>query len=195
MKGLDELITIYHSGTHGHSPTPIEIRFNHLSSRSNISETISYIFTSLVACQVKRDDSSTALLHYTLYMNNGHVSWWLIAEEYWKLSRPLYYIVFLGSSLITWHDDSSRRNLFLEDYRISASLFGFRGSNTKLFFAIYLLYFRDMLWHDQNITNHLTSHSSPPNENTILTLALVPHMKISTLDLAWWQLKSFWQRL
>ena len=50
------------------------------------------------------------------------------------ISGPLYMIVFYGSTLITRHDDSSRSNLFLEDYPISASLFVFRGSNTKFFF-------------------------------------------------------------
>ena len=61
------------------------------------------------------------------------------------ISLPLYMIVFYGSTLITGHDDSSRRNLFLEDYPISASLIVFHGANTKLFFGIYLLYFREML--------------------------------------------------
>ena len=70
--------------------------------------------------------------------------------------QPLYFILFYGSAMITWHDDSSGRNLYLENYSITASIFVFSGSNTKLFFAIYLLYFRDMLWHDRYMTTHQT---------------------------------------
>ena len=80
--------------------------------------------------------------------------------------QPLYFIVFYGSTLITWHDDSSRRNLFLEDYPISASVFVFRGSNTKLFFTICLLYFRDMLWLERNTPTHLTTNTRPTNDDT-----------------------------
>ena len=130
-------------------------------------KTISYIFTSLVACHV-------------------------------RTNRPLYFIMQFTWIMVRCHDDSSRRNLFLEDYPISASLFVFRGSNTKLFFGFYLLYCRDMLWHHRNmkihqdsrrlnditshtctarthgnlltpldiVTPHVTSDIRPPNDNT-----------------------------
>ena len=115
--------------THPHRETPMSMIWHR-----GVMKTISYIFTSLVACHV--------MTH-----------------------QPLYFIVFFGSTVITWHDDSSRRNLFLEDYPISASVCVFRGSNTKLFFAIYLLYFRHMLWHDRNITTHLTLDTRPMNDD------------------------------
>ena len=67
-----------YTDTHTHRETPISM----ICDRGVILlKTISYNFTSLVACQVTRDDSSAALLHYALYINNGHVTWWLIAEE------------------------------------------------------------------------------------------------------------------
>ena len=122
-------------------------------------KTISYIFTSLVACQC--------------------FMWWLISRftslrtlhEQWTrammthragifktISQPLYFIVVYGSTVVSWHDESSPKNLFLEEYPISPSLFVFRGSNTKLFSTIYLLYFYDMLWDDRNIRTHLTTN-------------------------------------
>ena len=144
MKGLDELITIFHTRNHWHAPSPIEIRFNHLPSRSNISE--NYLILHW----------SRAMLHVMTH-------------------QPLYFIVFYGSTVITWHYDSSRRNLFLEDYPISASRFVFRGSNTKLFFTICLLYFSDMLWHDRNITTHLTRDTRPSNDITSFSHLLCSH--------------------
>ena len=70
--------------------------------------------------------------------------------------QPLYIIIFCPRTMVTWHDGSSGRNLFLENYRISASLFVLRGSNIKLFFAIYLFYFSDILRHDRNLIRHHT---------------------------------------
>ena len=132
MKGLDELITCLHSRTYWHAPTPIEIRFNHLSSRSNSNENY--------------------LIHHHFIGRVPNYMWWLIS----RFTR----------TMDTCHDDASRRNLFLEDYPISASLFVFRGSNTKLFFTIYILYFRHMLWLERNTPTHLTSDTRPTNDNT-----------------------------
>ena len=88
--------------------------------------------------------------------------WWLISRFTWTMD--------------TWHYDSSRRNLFLEDYPISASLFVFRCSNTKLFFTICLLYFCDMLWHERNTLTHLTTDTLPLNDITSFSLRLCsPH--------------------
>ena len=78
--------------------------------------------------------------------------------------QPLHFIVFYGSTVITWNDDSSRRNLFFEDYPISASVFVFRGYNTTLFVTICLLYFSDMLWLERTTSPHLTSDMRPPND-------------------------------
>ena len=44
--------------------------------------------------------------------------------------------------------------------------FVFRGSNAKLFFAIYLFYFWDKLTPDRKMTTHLTSDMLPPNDKT-----------------------------
>ena len=54
-----------------------------------LMKTISYIFTSLVACYVTCDDSSAASLHCFLWLNNDHVTWWLIGKEsqFGKLSN------------------------------------------------------------------------------------------------------------
>ena len=92
--------------------------------------------------------------------------------------RPLYINMHFTWTMVTGHDDSSRWNLFLEEYPISASLFVFRSSNTKLSFTIYLLYFRDMLWHECNITTHLTTNTRPPNDITSHspTLALLRYV-------------------
>ena len=126
---------------HPHRETPISM----ICHRGVILvKTISYMFTSLVACHV--------MTH-----------------------QPLYFIMQCTWTMVTWHDDSSRRNLFLEDYPISASLFVFRGSNTKLFFAICLLYFRDMLWHHRNIRTHLTTNTRPPNDITSFAHLLCSH--------------------
>ena len=79
--------------------------------------------------------------------------WWLICR-----------VTSLFPQHEQWSRDSSLRILFLEVYPISASLFLFRGSKIKLFIAIYLWYFCAMLWHEQNITIHLTSNMLTPND-------------------------------
>ena len=94
--------------------------------------------------------------------------WWLINRFPW--------------TMVTWHYDSSRRNLFLEDYHISASLFVFRGSNTKLFFAIYLLYFYYMLWHERNTPTHLTSDMRLLNDITSFSHLLCSYTCIHSLS-------------
>ena len=72
MKGLDELITILHTRTYGHAPMPRDTHFIDLSSRSNINE--NYLIHDHFIGRVPCDDSSAAVLHYALYMNNGHVT-------------------------------------------------------------------------------------------------------------------------
>ena len=52
---------------------------NDLSSRSNITD--NYFIHLHFIGRVPRDDSSAALFHYALYMNNGHVTGCIIAEE------------------------------------------------------------------------------------------------------------------
>ena len=72
----------------------------------------------------------------------------------WGLIEPeiiivFYTIILSCSTPVTWYYDSAGINLFWENYLITASLFVFPGSNTKLFFAIYLWDFCDMLREDQ----------------------------------------------
>ena len=93
------------------------------------------------------------------------------------ISQQLYYIIFSTSTIITVHDVSSWRNLFLANYLISASLFVFRRSNTKLSFAIYLCYFWHMLRHDQ--VDMLGIRMTCPLS---LTPFLFAHLDTSSLD-------------
>ena len=79
MKGLEELITILHTRTYWHAPKPRDTHFNVLWSRSNITE--NYLIHHHFICRVPRDDSSAALLHCFLWLDNDHVTWWLIAVE------------------------------------------------------------------------------------------------------------------
>ena len=68
---------------HRHPETPISM----FCPRGVILvKTISYIFSSLVACHDSYEESSAALLHYALYLKHCHVTWWLIWEEsiFWK---------------------------------------------------------------------------------------------------------------
>ena len=119
--------------------------------------------------------SSAALRHSYLYLNKDHGTWGLIAEEYLKLSLSRIPSIFSGEKVITWHDASWWRNLFLEKYLISAG-FLFLGSIKKLFYAIYHLYFCDMLRHDRNMTTHLTSEMLRPKDNTSRWQRLCSHM-------------------
>ena len=107
--------------------------------------------------------------------------------------QPLYIIMHFTLTMVTWHDDSSRRNLFLEDYPISAFLFVFPGSNTKLFLAIYLLYFRDMLWHDRNTPTHLTSDMRPLNDITSHSgSARLTQLHINSINFTSWHALYEW---
>ena len=56
-----------------------------------------------------------------------------------------------------------------------AHVFVFRGSNTKLFFTICLLYFSDILWDERNTPTHLTSDMHPMNDNISFSLRLWSH--------------------
>ena len=83
LTSWSQFSTREHIDTHPHRETLISM----ISHRVVLlMKTLSYIFSSLFAWQVTRDDSSTALLHYALYMNNGHVPWLVLAEESWKLT-------------------------------------------------------------------------------------------------------------
>ena len=62
------------------------------------------------------------------------------------------------------HDDSSRRNLFLEDYPISASLFVFRGYNTKLFSKC--IFYTSVTSSDTFERRQLNSHRIRPPQTT-----------------------------
>ena len=81
-------------------------------------------------------------------------------------------------------------NLYLEIYIISASLFVFRGSNTKLFSLIYLLYSCVKLRYDPKKATRLTSYT--PFEWHYLSPrpSLVAHLETSSLDLTSWHLIS-----
>ena len=92
------------------------------------------------------------------YMNNGHVSWWLIAEEYWKLFLIRFTSLF--SMAQQWSRDTmtNRRGIYFWKTISLAHLFLCSATQYKIIFRN--LRFK-LLRHDRTTLplNHITSDS------------------------------------
>ena len=132
MKGVIDLIAIFHKSSWRHAPTLRDIHLNFLCSQSNITKTILYNFNSLVAGHFTSDGSSQRKL----------------------FQLPRYLIIFSSRTMVPRHDHTSKRRnvqyliaaieFFLMSPDWSRSMKShrggiplvFRGSNTTYLFAI-----------------------------------------------------------
>ena len=138
---------------------------------------------TMVTCH---DDSSlrniensltAALHHYHLYMNNGHVPWWLIAEEYRKLYLSRFTALF--SMAQQWSRDMITHRGWINFWKriLLAHLFCVPRLQFKIIFRNLTFI---LLWHALTRSDHTnTSHNEhAPSEwhHLTLTQTLFAHL-------------------